>query len=104
MQKQVDFLYSPKSLTKSGVTIEKASDYDPQDSNYKKFVFTETQMTTADEQYEFALKYNKINKHDLNYLMTSYIDIKYPHIWSADFIKKKKWEIKENSLYFRLVK
>jgi hypothetical protein len=36
--------------------------------------------------------------------MTSYIDMKYPTIWSADFIKKKKWEIKENSLYFRLVK
>lgn len=50
------------------------------------------------------MKYNKINKHDLNYLMTSYIDIKYPTIWSTDFIKKKKWEIKENSLYFRLVK
>jgi hypothetical protein len=36
--------------------------------------------------------------------MTSYIDMKYPTIWAADFIKKKKWEIKENSLYFRLVK
>jgi hypothetical protein len=61
-------------------------------------------VRSADEQYEFALNYNRINKHDLNYLLTTLIDVKYPQIWSAEFIKKKKWEYKENSNYFRLVK
>jgi len=36
--------------------------------------------------------------------LTTYVDLKYPTIFSEDFLKKKKWEIKENSVYFRLVK
>jgi hypothetical protein len=104
LQKQVDFFYSPCSLTASGGVVTKKSEYSVDDSNFKQILFSETQMQAADEQYEFALHYNRVNKHDLNYLMTNYIDIKYPAIWSQEFIKKKKWEFKENSIYFRLVK
>lgn len=41
---------------------------------------------------------------DLNYILTTYVDLKYTAIWSADFLKEIKWEIKRQSLYFRLVK
>jgi uncharacterized protein YlxW (UPF0749 family) len=41
---------------------------------------------------------------DLNYILTNYVDLKYTAIWSAEFLKEIKWEIKRQSLYFRLVK
>lgn len=41
---------------------------------------------------------------DLNYILTSYVDLKYTAIWSSDFLKEIKWDIKRQSLYFRLVK
>jgi parvulin-like peptidyl-prolyl isomerase len=40
----------------------------------------------------------------LNYMLINYVDMKYDHIWSNDYIKKKKQEIKENSPYYRIVK
>ena len=40
----------------------------------------------------------------MNYILTSYVDLKYTAIWSADFLKEIKWDIKRQSLYFRLVK
>ena len=41
---------------------------------------------------------------DLNYLLTNYVDLKYQNIWSQDFLKKKKADIKANSTYYRIVK
>jgi len=37
-------------------------------------------------------------------MLINYVDMKYDHIWSNDYIKKKKQEIKENSPYYRIVK
>jgi hypothetical protein len=34
----------------------------------------------------------------------SFVDLKYQSIWSEEFIKEKKSEIKKNCIYFRLVK
>jgi len=36
--------------------------------------------------------------------LTNYVDLKYQSIWSEEFIKEKKAEIKKNCIYFRLVK
>lgn len=40
----------------------------------------------------------------MNYNLTNYVDLKYQTIWSDEFIKEKKREIKKNCIYFRLVK
>lgn len=40
----------------------------------------------------------------MNYYLTNYVDLKYQTIWSDEFLKAKKWELKKNSSYFRLVK
>lgn len=58
----------------------------------------------ADRQYDFAKQYERRNNPDLNDLLVTYVDLKYDSIWSEDFCKAKKWEFKEQSLYFRLVK
>jgi hypothetical protein len=58
----------------------------------------------AARQYEFAKQYERRNNPDLNDLLITYVDLKYDSIWSEDFCKAKKWEFKEQSLYFRLVK
>ena len=50
------------------------------------------------------MDYQKNNKVDLNEMLAMYVDIKYPTIFSEEFLKEKKWEIKDNSIYFRLVK
>lgn len=43
-------------------------------------------------------------KMNLNYLLISYVDMKGEQIWSTDNCKATKRELKEQSLYFRLVK
>jgi len=58
----------------------------------------------AVRQVQFAEQYRKRNLTDLNDLLVTYVDLKYDAIWSEDFCKRKKWEFKEQSLYFRLVK
>ena len=45
-----------------------------------------------------------MSRVDLNDVLINYVDLKYQHIWSEDFIKKVKWEFKELSIYFRIVK
>jgi hypothetical protein len=50
------------------------------------------------------LEYRKLTAQDLNYHLTTYVDLKYTTMWSDDFLKKKKWELKDNSKYFRIVK
>lgn len=62
------------------------------------------QIKLANSQYKFAQEYNKHNNIDLNYHLTNYVDIKYQTIWGEEFMKEKKWEIKKNCVYFRLVK
>jgi len=58
----------------------------------------------SDSLYKFALEYNQQNIVDLNYCLTTWVDLKYDHIWSADFLKQKKQEIKDNNTYYRVVK
>jgi len=41
---------------------------------------------------------------DLNYKLTNYIDLKYSKIWSDDFTKQKKNELKELDVFYRIVK
>lgn len=52
----------------------------------------------------FAKEYNENNKYDLNYILTNYVDLKYQAIWGEELIREKKWEIKKNCIYFRIVK
>jgi hypothetical protein len=42
--------------------------------------------------------------HDLNYLLVNYVDLESSEIWSHDTCRKKKYEFKEQSIYYRLVK
>jgi len=57
----------------------------------------------ADDIYHFQDKQKNLGV-DLNYILTAYVDLKYTAIWSADFLRDIKREIKRQSLYFRLVK
>jgi len=41
---------------------------------------------------------------DLNEKLITYIDLKYKQIWSNEFCRKIKWQMKEASIYFRIVK
>lgn len=41
---------------------------------------------------------------NLNYLLITYVDMKGDKIWSTENCKAKKWELKQRSIYFRLVK
>lgn len=41
---------------------------------------------------------------DLNNILTTYVDLKYNAIWSAEKLKEVKWELKDGCTYFRLVK
>jgi len=58
----------------------------------------------ADDQVKFAQEYNRENEYDLNYALTSFVDLKYQAIWGEELIKEKKGEIKANCMYYRLVK
>jgi hypothetical protein len=62
------------------------------------------QVENADSQFKFAKKYNVENRKDLNYILTNYVDLKYQEIWSEQFLKEKKREMKFNSAYYRIVK
>jgi len=37
-------------------------------------------------------------------MLTNLVDLKYDNIWADEFLKKKKQEFKDNSVYYRLVK
>lgn len=79
--------------------------YDKDSSNFKDTTLSkEKQVEESKKQYEFALQYNNENSKDLNYTLTNYVDIKYQDIWSEEYLKEKKGEIKRNSSYFRIVK
>lgn len=99
VQKQVDWLFNPKPLYKNSETNE----FSPQYKDLGEELSSE-QKKLAQAQYDFAREYNRLNKYDLNYTLTNYVDLKYQAIWGEELIKEKKWEIKRNCLYFRLVK
>lgn len=92
------WLYDPVRLVKPDEKYVKL------DSNYPETSLTENQLKHAKKQYEFAALYNKSNVYDLNYYLTTYVDLKYQDIWCDETLKKKKNEFKNNSVYFRLVK
>jgi len=71
----------------------------------------------AQKQYQFALEYNNnsedANKQpgrekervkDLNYHLINYVELKFNDLWSEEKVKEKKWELKQQNTYFRLVK
>ena len=72
--------------------------------NSNDYTFDKRQKELANENHDFALEYASQSKISLNYMLINYVDMKYDHIWSNDYIKKKKQEIKENSPYYRIVK
>ena len=41
---------------------------------------------------------------DLNAVLITYVDLRCQDIWSDDFCKERKWDLKNLSTYFRLVK
>lgn len=41
---------------------------------------------------------------DLNYMLVNYCELKCDKVWSDDLLKEKKWELKQQSFYFRTVK
>lgn len=101
VKRQVKWLISPIRYSASNPSSN------PPVSNPKYDFGEEEEAVDADlaeRQYEFAKQYERRNNPDLNDLLITYVDLKYDSIWSEDFCKAKKWEFKEQSLYFRLVK
>lgn len=97
VQKQVEWLNNPKPL------FIKDGEVHPTYKNLLKDLNKE-QKAFSIAQHNFAKDYQKHNEYDLNYTLTNYVDLKYQAIWSEEFIKEKKAEIKKNCMYFRLVK
>jgi uncharacterized membrane protein len=50
------------------------------------------------------MAYKKETHQDMNDLLINYVDLKYTEIWSDEFLKKKKCDLKEQNFYFRAVK
>lgn len=40
----------------------------------------------------------------MNYMLVNWVELKYDKVWSNDNLREKKWELKEQSFYFRTVK
>ena len=97
VQKQVDWIFNPKELYRTDKQIHPSYSHLQDD-------LTGEQKHLADAQHNFACEYNRLNKHDLNYLLTTYVDLKYQAIWGEELLKEKKGEIKKNCMYYRLVK
>jgi hypothetical protein len=57
----------------------------------------------ADDEFHFQDKQKNLGI-DLNHILTTYVDLKYTAIWSSEYLKEIKWELKSGSIYFRLVK
>lgn len=101
VQQQANFLKNPRPLFDKS---EANPVYTKETSNFKDTELTKEQVEKANQLYEFALEYKRMNKVDLNYMLTNWVDLKYDHIWSDEFISQKKQEIKDNSTYYRIVK
>jgi hypothetical protein len=50
------------------------------------------------------MKYCTLNKYDLNYHLTTYVDLKSDVIWSEANLRAKKYYLKVNCTYYRMVK
>jgi hypothetical protein len=61
-------------------------------------------MDLAKTQYNLACEYGDPKQINLTDILTNYVDLKSKLIWTDDRLKEKKWEIKDNSNYFRMVK
>jgi len=61
-------------------------------------------LDLAKKQYDLAESFNKDTQIDLNDILVNYVDLKYDQIWSDEYCRKKKWELKNESFYFRTVK
>ena len=94
VQKQADWLFSPKPLTLDDGKKQKKQEWHPNFVPLKSELSKE-QKNLAKDQYQFAREYQANNEYDLNYHLTNYVDIKYQTVWSDEFIKEKKWEIKK---------
>jgi hypothetical protein len=93
----VDWLFNPKPLFKDDGSMHPS--YSALENELSK-----EQKELSYAQMKFANDYNRLNKRDLNYTLTNYVDLKYQEIWGEELLKEKKWEIKKNCIYFRLVK
>lgn len=65
---------------------------------------SEKDMELYKKQLAFAAQYNGPNQINLTDVMTNFVDLNSRQIWSDEALKEKKWEIKDNSSYFRVVK
>jgi hypothetical protein len=97
VQKQVLWLYNPKKLH-DGEKYVKA------ESNYKDTTLSRHQVRMSQQICDFAEEYDQNNRIELNQVLANWVDLKYDHIWSRDFMKEKKQELKDNSSYYRIVK
>lgn len=64
----------------------------------------ENEEKLAERQFAIAEKYNKMTRVNLTDVLVAYVDLKFEKVWSDELCRKKKWEMKEQDLYFRLVK
>lgn len=88
--KQVKWLWRPKDVN----NIPGASDN-----------LSEAELEIAKQQFEFAKKYNRLKyHHDLERMLVNYVDLNFINVWSSTFCKEKKWDLKNQSMYFRIVK
>jgi len=95
VQKQVMWLNNPRPLVENvEINKDNIEDFKKEASNYSETTLNKDQISLAKKQYEFALQYNLENKQDLNYSLTTYVDINYQEIWCDEFMKAKKGEIK----------
>ena len=62
------------------------------------------EKSLANRQLLRGLAYAREARQDMNDVLVNYIDLKYTEIWSDEFCKKKKWDLKEQNFYFRAVK
>lgn len=59
----------------------------------------------TDKQYRFALEYARAKRQDdLERNLVNYVDLRYIGLWNDKTCREKKWELKRQSNYFRLVK
>ena len=86
------WLFNPTPLQN-----DSSKEYSKMSSNFLETSLDKNQIEFAQKQYEFAVQYNEENRIDLNYNLTTYVDINYQEIWCNEFMKAKKNEIKKNS-------
>lgn len=102
VQEYVRFLHNPDQQRL--YDTDRYDSYSRETSNFPDTTLKRRQIRVASHLQEFAKEYNEQNRVDLNEVLTTWVDLKYDQIWSHEFLKKKKQEIKDNNTYFRIVK